>query len=112
MLGRDLQVVRDMDTANHQHLVFGDDLTFDICGQGPRLQSDTARIQRATQGAGESAAGGCYHVIERGGEGWILLRIEPVVLGDLRMDAECYRVFFDRKVGQSDGSLEPLYPDA
>jgi hypothetical protein len=46
------------------------------------------RLQRAPQGAGESAGRGRHHVIEGRGVGWEVVAGDPVVLGDLGVNPE------------------------
>jgi hypothetical protein len=50
------------------------------------------RFQRAGKGARQSPARGRDHVVERGGVRRNVAGLNPVMLGDLRMDAEGHRL--------------------
>jgi hypothetical protein len=53
-----------MNAADHEHFVFGLNLAPDISRQPAVACVDLSRFQRAPEGAGQSAAGGSYDVIE------------------------------------------------
>jgi hypothetical protein len=65
------------------------------------------RLQRASQGAGQSATGGSDYVVKGGrvrlGE---LVFAESIVLGDGPVHAEADRFLFRRQIRQAIGPLE------
>jgi len=107
-LGR-LEMIGDADPADDQHLVLGFDLTFHVGGQSAVGCIYLTRLQRASQGAGQSATGGSDHVVKGGrvrlGE---LAFGESVVLGDGPVHAETDRLFFRRQIGQAIMPFEPF----
>ena len=52
------------------------------------IDLDLARLQRAGEGASQSAASCGHYVVECGGVGWVLLGPDAVVLGHLGVHAE------------------------
>ena len=60
------------DSLDDEDPVFYLDVTFGRRHQLAAARLDSARLQRATQGAGESTGGGRYHVVESGG-----VRLKP-----------------------------------
>lgn len=102
------QMVGDVDTLDDENLFV--DLHFsDYLGdQIVFVQLDTARLQRASQGSGESPAGSCDNVVERRGSGSKVLGTDTVVLGDLGVDPEERGLVLGRKEGSSDRPTDPL----
>jgi hypothetical protein len=84
--------VAHRDAPDHEHLVLEHDLAdrLDLVALG--IDLDVTRFQRAGEGAGQSAAGGSYDVVERGRVRRVLLGAHAVVLGNLGMDAERHRL--------------------
>jgi len=69
------------DPLDDEHPVFHLDVTFGGGHQVPTARIDPARLQRATQGPGQSTSGGRDHVVkgrgvrlERSGRGLVVLR--------------------------------------
>ena len=88
LLGRaSFQHVVHPDPFNNQHTVFDFDLAFGRRDQIAPARIDSARLQRATQGSGESTGRGRDHVVKSG-----RVRLVPglrlVVLRDLVMNPE------------------------
>lgn len=100
------QAIAHPDPLDHQHPVLHLDVAFGVRLQLPLPGVDPARLQRATQGAGQSAGGGGNHVVERGGPGLNPLRQPAVVLADGAVGAKRNRLGLGRKV------REPIRPPA
>jgi len=96
VLGAAGQRVGHPDPLDDQDLVFQVDLAFGFRCELSLACIDPARLQRATQGAGESTGGGGDDVIERRGVVGILAGRGAVVLAHLVMGAEEDRVGLDR----------------
>jgi len=101
-----------MNPANHQHAVFGFDVSRHIGTELAAARVDLARLQRATKGA-EQSTGGCGDdVVERGrvrfGE---RCRIHLVVFRDPAMDAEHDRLRFTRESGDAQRALDAIDVD-
>jgi hypothetical protein len=88
---------RDMDAADHKNAVFVFDFASGVCSQPPIACVDFAHFQRAPEGSQHSPGGCSNDVIDGSGVGLSQLAfIDAVVLGDLIMDAEGYRLLFAR----------------
>ena len=98
VLGASHQQVGDPDPLDHQHLVFEEDVTLPGCRQTAIAGVDPARLQRATQGAGQSTSRRGDDVVEGGGVVWELARRRPIVLAHLVVGAEQHRLGFGRHV--------------
>lgn len=106
-----LEPVIDSDPLDDQDLVLELDVPLRLRRQ-PSLRSiDTTRLQRATQGAGESTGRGRDDVVEGGGVLRILAGGGAVVLPDRAMGAEQHRFLLDGQVRHSDRSLLANDPD-
>lgn len=102
----------DVDTADHQHVVFGFfDLPGGRCGQPLPGRLDPARLQRASEGAGESARGGGDHVVERGRVRLNAAGRDLVMLGDRTMDAKHHRLTLTGQIRAPDGAPDTLNGD-
>jgi len=82
------QRVADADPLDDEHLVLEVDLAFGLGRQPSPARVDPARLQRATQGAGESTGSGGDDIVERRGVIGILAGRRAVVLTDLVVGAE------------------------
>jgi hypothetical protein len=60
------ETVVDHDPLDHQHVVIGLDLADSLDLEHVAVDFNLTRFQRAGKGAGQSAAGGGDHVVERG----------------------------------------------
>ena len=79
----DTEPIVDPDPLDHEDVILGLDLAdgFDLILL--RIDFDLARLQRAGESAGQSAARGGHDVVERRRVRRILPGLDPVVLGDL-----------------------------
>ena len=105
------QLISNTNAFDHQHLVVDLDVAFSIADEPAFCGVDTARLQRATQGAGQST-GCCRHdVIERGG----VVGVEPgrgsVVLTHLVVGSEHDGCGLGRQVGPPDRAPFTNDPD-
>ena len=84
----DREPVAHVDAFDDQHAVLCLDLAngLDLIALG--IDLDLTRLQRAGEGARQSAAGGGHYVVQCRGVGWVLLRPDAVVLGHLGVHAE------------------------
>lgn len=98
------QAIAHPDPLDHQDPVLHLDVAFGVRLQLPLPGIDPARLQRATQGARESAGGGGNDVVERGGPGFHPFRQPAVVLADGSVRAERNRFGLGRKV------RKPVWP--
>lgn len=78
-----LELIDHVDAADDQNLFLELDLTDRFRGQITFACRDTARLQRASEGAGQSTSCGGDHVVERGGMGREAVYIVLVPLSDL-----------------------------
>jgi hypothetical protein len=105
---RHRQLVVDRDALDHEDVVLGLDLSDRLNLEPFALDLDLTRLQRAGESARQSAAGGGHDIVE-GRRMWReLVRRNPVVLSDLRMDPEHHWVLLSRKIRQALGTAEPL----
>jgi hypothetical protein len=102
-----------VDAFDHQYAV----LEFDFAG-GLALESafasrDVTRLQRASEGAGQSARGGGDDVVERGRTFRLTsCRRHTVVLGDGGVDAKDNRLILRGQVRAPQRPTYPLDPDS
>jgi len=109
---RHREPVANGDAADHQHLVLELDLTDRLDVVALWIDFDLTRLQRAGEGAGQSAAGRRDHVIERRGVRRVLLGVHAVVLRDLGVHSEAHGLGFGGQMGEPLGAAEPLDPHA
>ena len=102
----------DVDPAQHQDALLGLYLTPGQRREGPFVGLDPARLQRATQGAEQSAAGSGHHVVEGCGVRVRDLALDPVVPGDRAMGAEAYGPGLGGQVGQAQRAAFPGEADS
>lgn len=106
------EIVGDLYSLDHQRLALQPDFSRDLGRKVSFCQRNAARLQRASKGAGQSPAGGCYDVVEcrrlrrKGG------RIDSVVLRNLGVDTEHRRLSRSRKIGSPHGSFDAFDTDA
>ncbi len=79
----DREPVAHVDALDDQHAVLGLDLADGLNVVAVRIDFDLTRLQRAGEGAGQSAPGRRDHVVERRGVRRVLLGPDAIVLGDL-----------------------------
>jgi hypothetical protein len=96
------QRVVNLDPLDDQDLVLEVDLAFGLGGQLAAARVDPARLQRATEGAGESTRRRGDDVVESRGVLGVLAGSGAVVLTDGTMGAERDGLVFGRQVGLAD----------
>ena len=99
-----------MDALDDEHPILDLDLADRLDLVALRIDFDLTRFQRAGEGAGQSAAGRGHDVVERGCVRRVRFRIDPIMLGDLRVDAEHHRLLLSRQVCEPLRSAEPFDP--
>jgi hypothetical protein len=104
----DPQTILDMDSLDDQNFVLDLDFSRDFRGEIALGQLNAARLQRASQGAGQSPAGCGDDIVESRGARWKPLGIDAVVFGDLGMDAEESRFFLGGEIGPADRTPDPF----
>lgn len=85
-----------MDTANDQNPVFRLDLADNFTDKLPPAGIDLTRLQRASKGSNQSAAGGRYDIVKCCGMGRKVNRADAIVFSDCAMYAEMNRLLFGR----------------
>src|SRR5712691_7922014 len=92
----DLQQIAHVDSLDHEDAV----LDLDLAGRLPDKTAvacvDVTRLQRASEGSRQSAAGGGDDVVERRRALGVSGSGDPVVVGDLVVDAEVDRLALTR----------------
>ena len=96
------QLVADVNPLDDEHLVLDLDLAFRLRRQPPPARIDPARLQRATQGAGESTRSRGDDVVESRSVLGILTGRRAVVLTDLVVGAEEDGLGLDGEKGTAD----------
>lgn len=71
------EVVANVDPFEHEHFVFQDHNAFSFGAEPAVARVDSARLQRAPQGSGESTGGGGNDVVKRGGVVGVLPHVVP-----------------------------------
>jgi hypothetical protein len=105
------QRVVNFDALDDQDLVLDIDLAFGLGGQFAAARVDPARLQRATQGAGESTSRGGDYVVESGCVVGVLARRGAVELADLAVGSESDRLGLGGEKGPADRAAIPNDPD-
>ena len=85
LIGFQLEAVFHVDALDHENLFVQLDFTGGFGCQPAFAGGDIARLQRASEGPGQSTRGCCNEVIEGGGMGGMNSGLMLVVLGNLRM---------------------------
>jgi hypothetical protein len=106
-----VELISDPDPFDHQHAAFHLDVTLGLRAQMALTGFDLARLQRATQGPGQSTGRRGDDVVEGGGLRVVLAGGRLVVLRHLVMDAEKHRLPLRRKVRPPERALHPLDPN-
>ena len=87
-VGLEAQHVLHVDPLDHEHLVLGLDLAGRLADQPALARGDSTRLQRAPEGARQSAGGGGDDVVQRRSMLGLSAGRHAVVLRDLVVDAE------------------------
>jgi hypothetical protein len=111
-LGRvEHQVIICMDALDHQDLAVSFDLTPGFRNQPAVTGRNFARLQRATERAGQSASGRRDDIVEGGGVRLVHIGIDPIMLGDLGVHSEEHRGGHVGQVSAAQRSLDPFDSD-
>lgn len=105
---RHVQGVDHVDTLDHENLVLEFHFAGDFRGEFLVAGIDLARLQRASEGAGESATRCGDYVVECGRMWLGDFSADAVVRCNGTMDTELHRTFFSRQVGAAQRALLPL----
>jgi hypothetical protein len=111
VLGAAFQGVANADLFDYQDLFLEIDLAFGFRRELPLACVDPARLQRATQGAGESTGGRGDYVVEGRGVVRVLAGRGAVVLAHLVVSAEEDGLVLDWEKGAADGTAVANDPD-
>jgi len=105
------QLISNANAFDHQHLVLDFHVAFSLAHEPAVAGVDPARLQRATQGAGQSTGSGCHDIIERRG----VVGVEPgrgsVVLAHLVVGSENDGFGLHRHIGPADRASIANDPD-
>jgi hypothetical protein len=104
-----LQLVCDMDATDHQDTIVLSDLSTYISAEVAFSSTDPARLQRASEGSGQSAAGRRHDIVERRSD--FTVGIGTIVLLDRSVNAELDRAIVGREIGASERACDPVDPD-
>jgi hypothetical protein len=85
-----------VDPLDHEDTVFGLDLADRVGDESSLSRADLTRLQRASEGAGQSAGGGRDDVVKRRSVLGLAAARNAVVVGDLVVNAEGDRVALAR----------------
>ena len=91
-----LQQIAHVDSLDHEDTVVDLDLAGRLPDKTAVASVDVTRLQRASEGSRQSAAGGGDDVVERRGALGVAGSGDPVVVGDLVVDAEVDRLTLPR----------------
>jgi hypothetical protein len=100
-VGIERERIPDVDPLNDEHAVIDLDLAHRLARQPPLACLHVARLQRASEGPGQSAAGGGDHEVERRRALDVAATRHPLVVGDLVVDAELDRLLTGGEVRTS-----------
>ena len=108
MLAVGFQPEGGVDAADDEDVILGFDFADGLGNQAGIGRINLTRLQRASEGAGESTGSGGDDVIEGGGVGIEDLRRDLIVFGDGAMDAEQDGRGLGRQPGAAERALEAL----
>ena len=75
------------------------------------VEGNLTRCQRASKGAQQSATGRSDEVVQRRSVRFLQIGRNPVVLGNLAMDAKHHRFLYGWEMGAPDLAFHRLHPD-
>lgn len=104
-----LQAVGDVDPTDHEHTPLLLHLPTHVGRQSPATCIDPARLQRASEGPGQSTAGSGDDIIERSRN--ITLGLDTVMLFNCAVNSELHRPFMSRQPSVTEGSFDTVDPD-
>jgi hypothetical protein len=102
------QTILDTDSLDNQNLLIQLDLALHLRGQIVLMQLDSARLQRASQGTGESPASSSDNVVEGSSGRRKEIGAYSVVLRDLGVNPEHRWLRFSGEIGATDRSTDPF----
>ena len=108
LLRQQSQMIGHVDAPNYEHATLSFNLTYGFRRESAFTRWYLARLQRAPEGAGQSASSCGDKIIEGGGVRSMHLGIDPIVLSHLRMNAKEDGFWLDGEVGAAQGSFHPL----
>jgi hypothetical protein len=108
LVGRQLEVVRDVNSLHDEYFPLFFDLTKHLGCQSPFSCWDPARLQRAAKGARQSTGGCRNEIVDRRGVGFVNRRIYAVVLGNFRVDSKQNWLRRRRQVCPAQRALDAL----
>ena len=97
---RRVECVEHMDAPKHEHSVLELYLANGLTGKPPVTGTDLARLQRAPEGADQSASCRRHDVVDGGGM-WVGYVLDAVVGGDGTMRAERHGLRLSRQIGET-----------
>ena len=106
----DAQRVLDVDAPDHEHAVLRLDLPGRVARELPSCGVDVARLQRASEGAGQSAGSRGDDVVERGRPLDVAATRDAVVIRDLVVHAEPDRLVGPGELRAAKWALHALDP--
>ena len=105
------QLVADPNALDDEHAVLDLDVPLRLGGEMSLAGVDLARLQRATQRAGESTCRRRDHVIERRGVRLEGTGLRSIMLRHLVVYTECNRLGLRRKMRLTEGTFDALDPN-
>ncbi len=105
------ELVRDVDAFDDEHTIFCFDVANRVRNQIAAACVDLARLQRASQGAGQSTGRGRHDPINRGGIRRKVVHRDAIVLSDIGVDAKGVMLVFGRQPNMANRSPHPLDPN-
>lgn len=111
-VGIERERVLDVNPLDDEDAVLCLDLADCLTRQPPFSRLDLTRLQRASEGAGQSAAGGRDHVVERRRPLDVAAAGDAVVVCDLVVNAELDRLLAGREIGAAQRTADALDADA
>ena len=103
--------VLHVNALDNENLLVQLDFTGGFSYQPAFAGGDIARLQRASEGAGQSTGRGGDQVVECSRMLWMDTRLMLVILRNLRMGREVDRIRLHRHLDAPIGSLDSLYLD-
>jgi len=107
-IGRHAELVANVDPLDDKDLVLDLDVAYGVTPETTAPGGDVARLERAPECARQSAGGGCHHVVERGGVGFVAALGGAVMRSDGAMDTEGDRPLLGRDPRVAERSLGPF----
>lgn len=84
-----------------EHTILQLNFAFDVRDQSFPARIDLARFQRAAKCSGQSATGGCDHIVDRGGVRYTDVRAHAIVFGNRSVNTKTNRFLFRWHVSEA-----------